>query len=46
MTHALLALQEGQSARNAVLDAVVFVIGVGLLGWLLVWWGRCIFGEE
>ena len=34
-------------ARNiTILDSTVFVIGVGILGGVLVWWGRRIFTED
>jgi hypothetical protein len=40
-------LRFGRSVtRNEVLDSVVFVVGVAVLGGLLVWWGRRIFGEK
>jgi hypothetical protein len=32
--------------RIEVLDAVVFVVGVVILGGVLAWWGRRIFSEK
>jgi len=34
------------STNAAVLDAVVFVIGFSLLGGVLIWYARRIFGDS
>jgi len=36
----------GLSTNAAVLDAVVFVIGFSLLGGVLIWYARRIFGDS
>ena len=43
---AYLGLADGQAGGNVVLDAVVFLLGVGLLGGILFWITKKILIDE
>jgi hypothetical protein len=36
----------GVSAQSVILDAIVFVLGVAILGGLLIWIGKRVFIDE
>ena len=37
---------DARASNLVVLDSIVFVIGVGVLGGILVWWGLRIYREK
>ena len=38
--------RDARASNLVVLDSIVFVLGVGILGGILVWWGLRIYNEK